>query len=231
MNPIADKLLQAADYIHAHGWTQGSYEEPDGAVCALGAIDHVADPPTYESMGTGTTYGGIRYALREYLIDTDTGPTGCQANIAYWNDTPGRTQDEVEATFRAAAKRVAEAEEAAKVLDDAADYIDKHGLHQGGGWTGNNCEDGGHNYCMLGTIAHVVTGEDDVYSWDVAKMPTLAAQALGITEGPGNLLTHEWSRQIGELTRFSDTAINSVFVTNRLRGAARRVRRDAGITR
>lgn len=245
MNAVADKLREAADYIHAHGWTQGTYaDKQTGAVCALGAINRVtdrtsfgADQATYETMGLGATFGGVRYALRKYLGDMPRRTADTGINIAYWNDQPERTQEQVEQAFRDAAKRVDDAEAAAKVLEDAADYIDKCGLHQGGGWTGHNTDHGCRNYCMLGTIAYLITGNEDVYSWDVAKMPPLAAQALGITEVPDGdvadapaLMTREWSRQIGELTRFSDTH-DAVAVCNRLRGAAVRIRRDAGITR
>lgn len=234
MNAVADKLLEAADYIHAHGWTQGTYaDKQTGAVCALGAIGKVADRTSFGA--NPATYGAVLYALRQQLLDA--GPD-YRIDIAYWNDTPGRTQEQVEQAFRDAAKRIEDAEAAAKVLEDAADYIDKCGLHQGGGWTGRNIDHGHRNYCMLGTIAHVITGNEDVFSWDVAKMPVLAAQALGITEVPDGdeadapaLMAREWSRQIGELTRFSDSSTSDSTVINRLRGAAVRIRREAGITR
>lgn len=238
MNAVANKLREAADYIHAHGWTQGTYEEEQGgAVCALGAINRVtdrtsfgADQATYETMGLGATFGGVRYALRKYLGDMPRRTADTGINIAYWNDQPERTQEQVEQAFRDAAKRVDDAEAAAKVLDDAADLIEERGLYRGGGWTDPNAEVVGKEcYCMLGAIGHVVTGHEFVYSWDVAKMPPLAAQALGITGSmQGGAM---WGDQVAALTKFSDRSPNDAAVINLLRGAAVRIRREAGITR
>lgn len=83
MTPAAI-LRAAAQELRDHGWCQHEGEDEKGRHCALGAIGVVAGLGQYE---TATV-------LRIYLKTPYIGD---------WNDTPGRTQEEVIAALEAAA--------------------------------------------------------------------------------------------------------------------------------
>lgn len=82
---------KAADYIEAHGWCQGRYED-DGRVCvvgalrmaAFGAIDRNFEMPTVNA---------YRSACGELAH-------GIETPVSTWNDAPERTQAEVIAKLR-----------------------------------------------------------------------------------------------------------------------------------
>lgn len=83
--PWRQVLLDAADYIEAHGWSQGCWSR-NGMPCALWAIikigaDH--DLVAMAQMGMEKRIGG---------------------KVAKWNDAPGRTSTEVCATLREVAR-------------------------------------------------------------------------------------------------------------------------------
>lgn len=88
---MANKLNEAADYIEAHGWFQGDFENESGQVCSLGAIQKVTEH--------GTEYTENYNILLEAILEK----TGNYFFIATWNDHPERTQDEVVSTMRKAA--------------------------------------------------------------------------------------------------------------------------------
>ncbi len=70
----------AADYIREHGWCQGTFVNKNGCVCAGGAINRAC----------------IRDSHLLYdAFDSEIGTT----NTFGWNDTPGRTKEEVLAVF------------------------------------------------------------------------------------------------------------------------------------
>jgi hypothetical protein len=80
----------AADYIREHGWIQGRYFENmpnldgtkgNGACCVHGAM--------MKATNVNTCGTPLRYAFARE-IDRD---------IVAWNDTPGRTKEEVLAVF------------------------------------------------------------------------------------------------------------------------------------
>lgn len=71
-------LLAAADYIEAHGWCQGSRRDYLGRVCIVEAIDMV-------TAGGPALYNPAFNAFYDRL---GTSPS-------VWNDTTGRTKDEV----------------------------------------------------------------------------------------------------------------------------------------
>lgn len=84
MNP-AQVLLAAAEELRTHGWCQSDFADGAGRHCTPGAINVVAQ-------GVNT------YAASELLrnhLEIDW--------IDDWNDTPGRTADEVIAALEAAA--------------------------------------------------------------------------------------------------------------------------------
>lgn len=90
-------LLDAADYIEAHGWCQNAMESPCGKVCLEGAIRRVN--------------GITPRTLNEVLLD---GPAWSALNVMWrylgtephhFNDIPGRTTAEVCAALRACARQ------------------------------------------------------------------------------------------------------------------------------
>lgn len=94
LTPDTKALLDAADYIEAHGLHKGSYREMGALermprVCAIGAIVMATDD------GGARSSAGIR--LAEFIgLSKDHG-------IPDWNDAPERTADEVIAALRGAA--------------------------------------------------------------------------------------------------------------------------------
>jgi hypothetical protein len=85
---VADLLDDAAGYIETHGWTQRVYADPNGRVCALGAIGIV-----------GRVVGPV-VVTHAVLALRDT----IGHSVAFWNDHPDRTEQQVRDTLRAAAK-------------------------------------------------------------------------------------------------------------------------------
>lgn len=87
-------LLDAARQIEIHGWQQGTYGSPGFGFCARGAIRFAGiGKPTAPILGAD-------YRLCCYLAKDSFN------QIEYWNDTPGRTKEEVIAALRSAAHRV-----------------------------------------------------------------------------------------------------------------------------
>ena len=77
MSSVSEVLEQAAELIRRHGWVQRKYGTTGEGYCIIGAIIAV---PKHES-----GYPAIE-ALREEL--------GGQS-VMLWNDTEGRTKEEV----------------------------------------------------------------------------------------------------------------------------------------
>lgn len=117
----ADDLDAAADVIDARGWCQNNLADPDGRVCAEGAIllavtgaeklkfggvgsarewleaAAVAIPESYHRYGSRIR--GALGVLRDHLYrEISEGSVHC------WNDRSYMTRDEVTDTFRRAAK-------------------------------------------------------------------------------------------------------------------------------
>lgn len=117
----ADDLDAAADVIDARGWCQNNLADPDGRVCAEGAILLAvtgAERLRFSDTGSAVAwldtaahvtpegyhrYGGrIRGALgvlRDHLYRET-----CEFSVHHWNDRGDMTRDEVTDTFRRAAK-------------------------------------------------------------------------------------------------------------------------------
>lgn len=81
--PWQKVLLDAADLLEHHGWIQGSLGCPRTGMCAVGAITHAAygnvSPIDYESFNEATRR--INQA--------------CGFGVEGWNDTQGRTKEQV----------------------------------------------------------------------------------------------------------------------------------------
>jgi hypothetical protein len=87
---MIEKLLNdAADYLETYGWIQGAAGSNGGPACVIGALAFCG-PDEFQCFGDATE------RLRSYL--------GCY--IAAWNDTPGRTKEEVVRALRLAAIRI-----------------------------------------------------------------------------------------------------------------------------
>ena len=86
-------LLDAANLLEERGWCQDEFQNKQGQMCMLGAMrvalwDKVIYPahPAYGLACDATGMNGMK--------------------IAEWNDTPGRTQQEVISKLREAAQRI-----------------------------------------------------------------------------------------------------------------------------
>ncbi len=88
----AEVLDRAADYIEQHGWCQGEFSK-NGAVCVSGAISRVLGVEFYRA--DNRVYDAKNAFARH--LKSDDPP-------CVWNDEDGRTQEEVIATLREAAK-------------------------------------------------------------------------------------------------------------------------------
>lgn len=105
----SELLRKAADEIRRRGWYQGDYGSDlsdEGAftcaVCALGAVNaaaHNGDP------WSGMIFSHTQRAGAVFALEAVVGTT-----VPFWNDSPGRTVEEVLDVFERAAL-AAEAEE------------------------------------------------------------------------------------------------------------------------
>ena len=106
----AEILNRAADIVSQPGaWTQGrTARDKDGAAvashtpeavcfCAIGAINRAAFEASTDWAGSDLAYAMLSRQLRSDMPEA--------LGVATWNDTPGRTQDEVANLLRRAAKR------------------------------------------------------------------------------------------------------------------------------
>lgn len=87
-------LREAADYIREHGWCQDSLSSPSGRVCAIGAIKSVTMPDIRDGWADDARHTTVvfgRFVYRRYN-DVDWSGFG---HVPDWNDTPGRTKEEV----------------------------------------------------------------------------------------------------------------------------------------
>ena len=89
----ADILRGSLAKLHAYGWIQDEYGDSECGYCSLGAIAAI-----------GLTYAESLEASSCLLAATGA------ASVDGWNDTPGRTFEEVEAAFLRAIE-IAEADE------------------------------------------------------------------------------------------------------------------------
>jgi len=81
----ADVLDKAADVIVERGWCQGQFRNSAGQVCALAAV-HTAARTTPFTWVADEALGIIRKRVG--------------MSVAYWNDAPERTADEVITALR-----------------------------------------------------------------------------------------------------------------------------------
>lgn len=103
LEPWRAVLLDAADYIEAHGWTAQTGRDRDGRVCAWIAIDS----PTRLDKFPMTPEQRKRRAAGEFAEEQFAAFVGVPgpSSIPIWNDTPGRTAAEVTAALRECANQ------------------------------------------------------------------------------------------------------------------------------
>jgi hypothetical protein len=92
---IATLLDAGADYIDAHGWTQRSLA-CDGKVCARGGMFYALVEARKD---LGERVAGIDSGIILAAESALSKHVGC-ASIPHWNDTPGRSQEEVTQAMR-----------------------------------------------------------------------------------------------------------------------------------
>lgn len=88
----AELCAKARDVLAERGWTQGTLQADDGAVCAVGALKVACEGNTV----------ALRYKAAYYAV-ADT--IGC-SSVSGWNDEPGRTYEDVVAAFKQAEERL-----------------------------------------------------------------------------------------------------------------------------
>ena len=91
LDETAKLLLKAAAVIDEIGWCQNGYTK-HGGYCIYGALDHAAG----FDVGEGATNQVVSQAAWRFI-------DAVKSSVAGWNDTPGRTKDEVVAKLRAVA--------------------------------------------------------------------------------------------------------------------------------
>ena len=98
---VARDLRAAAEVLKRDGWTQGDYFDPEsGCKCVSGAIAHVASqgrtpaPGRLDLDGEFDRWAAAAKVFRRVVQDD---------SIVNFNDTTGRTADEVIAALEAAA--------------------------------------------------------------------------------------------------------------------------------
>lgn len=94
-----ETLLQAAEYIDRHGWTQGILSDSQGQVCLYGALDKVTNMSNFDE---------AKELLRKFVTEMRGIPASTDPsydNVVYLND-----------------EVLTSAEEASKVLREAAEW-------------------------------------------------------------------------------------------------------------
>lgn len=106
---LAETLRRARDLLLEKGWTQGTFDNTHG-YCTLGACHYSFPQETPTSLRDATCS-----TMRNVLFTTIQATYGAEhpaesMSVIIWNDTPGRTKDEVLAVFDQAIANVCEAE-------------------------------------------------------------------------------------------------------------------------
>lgn len=98
MTTVSDLLRDAARVMSERGMCKGQMHDGEN-LCALGAVGEVAKQ-------SNETYGALTPALEALKdrvppipTDVDGGPVSGLHPVAYWNDLPETTQQDVEKLF------------------------------------------------------------------------------------------------------------------------------------
>lgn len=93
--PWRKVLLDAADYIEAHGWCQWSLEDSDGRVCAIGGMLRAVSVDHHTTFERPQEYRQAITHLHHYL----------NGGAGFFNNAHGRTASEVTAALRTCARQ------------------------------------------------------------------------------------------------------------------------------
>lgn len=97
---VATVLNQCADHLEQYGWCQFELGYPQQPMCAIGVLSHHTSGEKSIPM---SSYTKARNAIAAYVgVHYGAGKGG----LVDWNNTPGRTKEEVIAAFRGAANSV-----------------------------------------------------------------------------------------------------------------------------
>src|SRR5690349_9015382 len=86
LDEVGKQIMSAADYMESHGWCRDIFDNPEGAVCIMGALFAASAAPVIS-----VHYSSHR--IRNSL--------GC--SITWWNDNICQSKEQAVATLRAAA--------------------------------------------------------------------------------------------------------------------------------
>lgn len=104
MKEAADVLAESREYLESHGWCRGEMMDPQGHVCAMGAV---CFSQSWENRLLGPdelpVYREVMQALLE-AIRTNVGFSVTGNGIPFWNDACAKDQQEVVDMFMAAEK-------------------------------------------------------------------------------------------------------------------------------
>lgn len=87
---LADVYEKAAEYLEEYGWIQGEAGEPGSARCMVGAMSSALGFSFFLSPLQRPVLDKARNFAEQVLEIWDS-----YATLAYWNDDPSRTKDEV----------------------------------------------------------------------------------------------------------------------------------------
>ena len=106
----AAMLRDAIDVLMRQGWAQDMMEDFHGRVCMVGAIGKACAARMGEPVGSlnlTPAVNGALFAVQRVLYYRENGVDGL-STLTAWNDTHGRTREQVIAVLRAAANRLEE---------------------------------------------------------------------------------------------------------------------------
>ncbi len=95
LEPWQQLLLDAAQRVR-RGWCQNALNDDRGNVCLMGALLEVSSRPGVQADAETTAY----WALFQHIVNRAQG-------VVDFNDTPGRTAEEVASAMEAAAMETA----------------------------------------------------------------------------------------------------------------------------
>lgn len=92
---VTKALKNAAKLIEERGWIQGSYGDHVNGFCSIGALDKATDTDTYYPAARRLAEAVPKEFCPQLKVSIN--------RVIEYNDTPGRTRDEVLQLFRKAA--------------------------------------------------------------------------------------------------------------------------------
>lgn len=105
---VLEVLARAKQLIETHGWVQGDYGGEDCGFCLFGAIDEATERLASDIQNAGGDAGGFRGMHGTYpamrrlksLLPMVSDPyddeaVSAQQGVIQWNDTDGRSKEEV----------------------------------------------------------------------------------------------------------------------------------------